>query len=493
MKEKTINFLKYFLPILLLLFPVFGHLGALPIQLWDESRLALNALEMFENGDYLVTFYDGAPDLWNTKPPMLIWMQVLSLKLFGISEASLRFPSALAALGTLMIILAFAKNYLKNYTLGFVAFMVLLTTFAYIDVHSTRTADYDALLTMFTTLACLSWFIFLESKRKVFVLGFFIALSFAVLTKGITALIFMPAVFIYTLFQKELVNTLKNKQFYLGLGIFVLAVFGYYGIREFESPSYLAAVQMNELGGRYLEALEGHRHGFWFYYQNILEHRINEWYLLIPVGAIIGLVAKNQRIKRLTTFLLLLVLFYFLVISSAQTKLQWYDVPMYPFIALIIALPIYMGFEYLKRVKVEAFELNKQVLPFLFLFIVFIGPYRMIIDKTYKPQVYEWEKSTFELSYYLRDALRGHHNLNGQFILDNSYHAHLEYYTKLLEKDGQKVGYKDVETLSFGDIVFTHIYDTKVRLVDLYNFERLYMNGAIETYKILGPKTESND
>ncbi|MFT4757995.1 MAG: 4-amino-4-deoxy-L-arabinose transferase-like glycosyltransferase, partial [Vicingaceae bacterium] len=55
MKEKTINFLKYFLPILLLLFPVFGHLGALPIQLWDESRLALNALEMFENGDYLVT------------------------------------------------------------------------------------------------------------------------------------------------------------------------------------------------------------------------------------------------------------------------------------------------------------------------------------------------------------------------------------------------------------------------------------------------------
>ena len=41
-----------------------------PIALWDESRLAVNALEMRQRGFSLVTTYGFAPDLWNTKPPL---------------------------------------------------------------------------------------------------------------------------------------------------------------------------------------------------------------------------------------------------------------------------------------------------------------------------------------------------------------------------------------------------------------------------------------
>ena len=39
-----------------------------PIVLWDESRVAVNALEMSQRGFSLITTYGFKPDLWNTKP-----------------------------------------------------------------------------------------------------------------------------------------------------------------------------------------------------------------------------------------------------------------------------------------------------------------------------------------------------------------------------------------------------------------------------------------
>src|SRR5689334_10249299 len=78
--------------------------SVMPIQLWDESRNIVNALEMRESGSWLVTTYGGAPDLWNTKPPLLIWLMAASVGVFGLSEWALRLPSMIAALGTLAIL-----------------------------------------------------------------------------------------------------------------------------------------------------------------------------------------------------------------------------------------------------------------------------------------------------------------------------------------------------------------------------------------------------
>ena len=79
-----------------------------PIALWDESRLAVNALEMRQRGFSLVTTYGFAPDLWNTKPPLLIWLQAGSIDLFGAREWAIRLPSLLAAVATAGLTLRFA-------------------------------------------------------------------------------------------------------------------------------------------------------------------------------------------------------------------------------------------------------------------------------------------------------------------------------------------------------------------------------------------------
>jgi len=62
-----------------------GH----PVYLSDESRQAFNSFEMFLNGNWLVTTFENKPDLWNTKPPLLIWLQVLFYHLVGTNELAL--------------------------------------------------------------------------------------------------------------------------------------------------------------------------------------------------------------------------------------------------------------------------------------------------------------------------------------------------------------------------------------------------------------------
>ena len=74
-----------------------------PITLWDESRNIVSALEMRQTGLSLVTTYGYAPDLWNTKPPLLIWLIYASVELFGPTVWALRLPSMLASLGTLYL------------------------------------------------------------------------------------------------------------------------------------------------------------------------------------------------------------------------------------------------------------------------------------------------------------------------------------------------------------------------------------------------------
>jgi 4-amino-4-deoxy-L-arabinose transferase-like glycosyltransferase len=50
----------------------FLRLSAIPVRIWDESRNAMNAWSMYLNGNPFIPYYEGAPDMWNTKPPLLI-------------------------------------------------------------------------------------------------------------------------------------------------------------------------------------------------------------------------------------------------------------------------------------------------------------------------------------------------------------------------------------------------------------------------------------
>ena len=206
------NSQKYLILAILVYMPIFGHLDTLPIRIWDESRLAINAFEMYKNGDFIVTHFNGQPEMWNTKPPLMIWLQVFFMKTIGVGELAVRLPSALAAFFTSISLLMFFRKYI-NFWFGSISVMILVTSSGYIGLHASRTGDYDTVLTLFTTLYALFFFAFCESKKTKFIYLFFLFCTLSVLTKGIGGLILISEI---------------NLFHFLRTSIFTLALFLFY-------------------------------------------------------------------------------------------------------------------------------------------------------------------------------------------------------------------------------------------------------------------------
>ncbi|MFW5820452.1 MAG: ArnT family glycosyltransferase [Bacteroidota bacterium] len=79
-------------------------IGKQPAERWDEARRGINAVSMMENKDYFHYYYLDRPDTFNTKPPLTVWLIILSFKSFGISNFALRFHSIVAIFFFLLFI-----------------------------------------------------------------------------------------------------------------------------------------------------------------------------------------------------------------------------------------------------------------------------------------------------------------------------------------------------------------------------------------------------
>jgi 4-amino-4-deoxy-L-arabinose transferase-like glycosyltransferase len=395
-----------------------------------------------------------------------------------------RLPSAIAGLLTCMAIIVLAVKYLKDYWFGIIAVLVLISSQGYVNGHVTRTGDYDALLTLFTTVAGLSFFAYCENQRSRWLYYFFAFTILAALTKGITALLFSPALLIYVVWRRQLITLLKNKNFYIGIASFLTIVVGYYFLREAYNPGYIEAVFENELGGRFLNTLEAHEASAWFYYDNLMNSLFKPWFYLIPCGILVGFFIKDERIKRIAIFCTLMATVFLLVISISQTKLEWYDAPLYPFLSIIVAIFVYAVYGLLKgNEKLNAvFAFNP--LPVLFLFLLVVAPYRAMLQKTYLPQEYPWDKDFYEMSYYLRDGLRGKHDLNSQTLCYDGYSTHLAFYINLMNDKGINVHLKDWTKVEAGDIVFTYQDNIKDYLTQNFKLDTLNQFYRVTTYQL---------
>jgi 4-amino-4-deoxy-L-arabinose transferase-like glycosyltransferase len=95
-------------------------LGASQLFDWDEINFAESAREMLVTGDYLTVQIDFQP-FWE-KPPIFMWLQVLSFKMFGIftdqawvsMEFAARFPNALIGIVTLLTIFRIGKKHVSE-------------------------------------------------------------------------------------------------------------------------------------------------------------------------------------------------------------------------------------------------------------------------------------------------------------------------------------------------------------------------------------------
>ena len=87
-------------------------LGRVHLFDWDEINFAEAAREMIVTKNYLTVQIDFQP-FWE-KPPLFIWMQALSMKLFGINEFAARFPNAICGIITLLVVFNIGRKLRDN-------------------------------------------------------------------------------------------------------------------------------------------------------------------------------------------------------------------------------------------------------------------------------------------------------------------------------------------------------------------------------------------
>ena len=101
------------------------HLGDLGG--YDDAVYAHEGKRMLATGEWWTVNLNGQPDF--DKPPMFIWLEALSMKVFGVSDFAARFPSALLGFGSILLVYFIARELTTSYWLPVWAMMILFVWF----------------------------------------------------------------------------------------------------------------------------------------------------------------------------------------------------------------------------------------------------------------------------------------------------------------------------------------------------------------------------
>lgn len=312
------------------------RIDAVPMNVWDESRQANNAIEMMLSGNYAFPTYNGQPDFWNTKPHLLIAIQAFFMKILGPGLLALRLPSAIAGFITVLIWFKFIHERNGFYSAA-VFVLVLLTCSGFNVYHVTRTGDYDALLVLFISLATIGIIQMENSQpelKKAIMAGLWISL--AALTKSVAVLLWIPSWILLIYWQRR--NLGKNIYLFslVLFGLPLLTMLIYYGFREWLNTGYVSAVWQNEWIGRYLKPNEGHVTNFDYYFKNLWTDSFRGFILFIPLIFLLKEIRDPEKQGIRTLFI---VLIFLLFISASATRISWYAAPVFPLLSWLLSMP----------------------------------------------------------------------------------------------------------------------------------------------------------
>ena len=163
----------------------FVRLGVVDVTEPDEVRYAVVGRTMVESGDAITPRVNGF--VYLDKPPLLHWLNALSMRLSGFTAFAARLPSVLAGLGTVAVAAGLAAG-LAGRRAGLWTAIVLLS--AVLPAGVSRLCRYDAVFTLGLTaaLAC-AWQALRQPQRLGWYIGAGAGVAAAILTKGPVALV----------------------------------------------------------------------------------------------------------------------------------------------------------------------------------------------------------------------------------------------------------------------------------------------------------------
>lgn len=323
---------------------------------WDEVNFAECAREMIVSKDYFnVTINFQA--FWE-KPPLFIWMQALSMLVFGINEFAARFPNVIAAVFTLLALYRFGKEFFgEKFGIAWSAlYACSILPFMYFN-----SGIIDPWFNFFIFSGIIHFYKGIQGQtlRNFILSGLFIGL--AILTKGPVAILLIGGAFaVYFLFNrfKDFPSFGKTLLFLLttlligSLWFILLFATGHQEIIQ-EFITYQVRLFQTQDAG----------HGGPLYY-----HWIILLFGVFPASFFLIGYLRNKDIKRTSLDIIIHGMLWFTLIlfSIVKTKIVHYSSFCY--------FPItYFGARFVIHQWENGFETNKRIHYFILSFLVLLA------------------------------------------------------------------------------------------------------------------------
>jgi len=330
-----------------------------------DSVQAQIAKTMLTSGDWVTARLDGV--LYLEKAPLIYWMIAVCYKVFGVADWVARLPVALSAIALALLIVAFG-SWAFGKRAGFYAGLCIGTCVGLFLF--TRVQFPDVMLTFAIALAMWAFLRALDpEERRPYLWATILAASLGtgLLLKSLIAVVFPAgAALAYLLLTKQLFLSRTWQRLYPVSGLIVIAIIAapWHVLATLRNPPYFAWT---------LHSGPGQYHGFlWFYFINeqllrFLNLRYPRDYNTVPrlyfwlfhflwlfpgsvyLPAIVKLSYKPFDRAGQTRLLALCWTGFMLIFFTFSTTQEYYSMPCYPALALLIGSALASGGAWVRR------------------------------------------------------------------------------------------------------------------------------------------------
>ncbi|MGC9973422.1 MAG: glycosyltransferase family 39 protein [Bryobacteraceae bacterium] len=329
-----------------------------PPSLMDDvdSVQAQIARNMLRSGDWVTARLDGVPYL--EKAPGKYWMTAVSFMIFGVHDWAARIPLALSAILLCWLVFRFGI-WAFSLRAGFYAGLALATCVGLFLF--TRVLIPDVVLTLAIALALWALLRALDDREphpRRWAGMMAASLAAAVLLKGLIGILFPAgAAFFYLLFSRQLFarRTWRRIHPFAGLLVFLLIAAPWHVLATLRNPPYFDFTMHSEPGK--------YRGFFWFYFINehllrFLNLRYPRDYNTVPrlyfwlfhllwffpwsvhFPALVRMSYRPSGRAGRARLLALCWIGFVLVFFSFSTTQEYYSMPIYPAVALLLGCAI---------------------------------------------------------------------------------------------------------------------------------------------------------
>lgn len=221
-------------------------------KLFDQvdGQYAGAAREMIARGDWLIPTQDGIPRL--QKPPLLYWLEILSLRAFGLNEFAARFPVTLATLGwffaTALIVFRITRRSIAGWASALILAASMGTFFFTHLVMTEPLVAFFMAMTMWCLISALQCNAGDQRKLDRWLLFAWLFIALGSLSKGLHSLAFPVLVAGLSAWFKPLTRPVWRR-FLLrphGWLLFLLITAPWYISTEIRYPGFLVDHLWNE-------------------------------------------------------------------------------------------------------------------------------------------------------------------------------------------------------------------------------------------------------